>query len=142
MAATRDSSLIDDLIRAHAVEYYTPVHNAYYRALRDMTGQRAPRGPGAWKAWLAQEAAAGRLKIDYLPLQPDVLPPDDRAGSAPGGPVGARASRPHGEGPDGQGAGYEGASEALRYLVANDHRQDVQTFLKSDWLGRFLALDD
>ena len=73
LAATRDLSLIDDLIRANAVEYYTPVHNAYYRALRDMTGQRATRGPGAWKAWLAQEAAAGRLKIDYLPLQPDVL---------------------------------------------------------------------
>ena len=31
--------------------------------------------------------------------------------------------------------------DALRYMVANDHREDVQKFLCSDWLGRLLALD-
>ncbi len=143
LAATRDPSLIDDLIRAHAVEFYTPVHNAYFTALRAMTGQRVPRGPGAWKSWLAQEAAAGRLKIDYLPLQPDALPPDERAKIQP---LVAQLGPEHldrvAKALAAKGLDTMARSEALRYLVANDHREDVQKFLQSDWLVRLLALDD
>ena len=143
LAATRDPQVIDDLIRAHAVEFYTPVHNAYFRFLQAMTGQRVPRGPGAWKSWLAQEAAAGRLKIDYLPLQPDALPPDDRAKIQP---LVAQLGPEHldrmAKALAAKGLDTMARAEALRYMVANDHRQDVQKFLTSDWLGRFLALDD
>ena len=143
LAATRDPTLIDDLIRAHAVEYYTPVHNAYFTALRAMTGQSAPRGPGAWKSWLAQETAAGRLKIDYLPLSTDSLSPEDRAKIQPlVAQLGSEHLRRMVEDLTAKGRDANARSEALRYMIANDHRDDVREFLTSDWLGRILALDD
>ncbi|KKL70688.1 hypothetical protein LCGC14_2102410, partial [marine sediment metagenome] len=74
-----DPRMIDDLIRAHSVEFYTPVHNAYASVLRSMTGERTRRGKGQWKAWLADQAAKGRLKINYLPISLAALPPKQRA---------------------------------------------------------------
>lgn len=143
LAATRDAGLIDDLVRAHAVECYTPVHNVYLRALQAMTGQCAPRGPGAWKTWLAQEAAAGRLKMEVLPLQLDVLPPDERTRIQP---LAAQLGPEHFDRMVNDlttsGREMRARSESLRYMVANDHREDVQKFLQSDWLVRFLALGD
>ncbi len=143
LAATRDLGLIDDLIRAHAVEYYTPVHNAYFNALQAMTGQRAVRGPEAWKAWLNREAAAGRLTIDYLPLELDALPPDQRAKIQPlAAHLGPEHFNRMVRDLTTKGQDLPTRSAALRYMVANDHRDDVQKFLKSDWLVKFLAQDD
>lgn len=143
LAATCDPALIDDLIRAHAVEYYTPVHNAYFKALREMTGQGAPRGPGEWKSWLAQEAAAGRLKVDYLTLVIDVLPADERAKIQPlATQLGPERLDRMAEDLTAMDRDMTARSEALRYMVANDHREDVRKFLSSDWLGRLLALEE
>lgn len=142
LAATRDPGLIDDLIRAHAVEYYTPVHNAYFKALRGMTGQSGPRGPGEWKSWLAQEVAGGRLKIDYLPLELEGLPLNERAKIQPlAAQLGPEHLNRMAEDLTAGDRDTTARSEALRYLVANDHRDDVQKLLASDWLERLLALD-
>ncbi len=139
LAATGDSSLIDDLIRAKSAEFYTPVHNAYGQALRSMTGLRTPPGGGNWKHWLAGEVEAGRLQLDYLPLELDALDPEDRHKIQP---IATRLGPKHFEEMaeglrpgDGGSVEYEG----LRYMVLNDHRPEVEEFLKSDWLSRLLA---
>jgi carboxyl-terminal processing protease len=143
LAATGDFGLIDDLIRAEAVEDYTPVHNVYNRVLQEMTGQRTIHDRGAWKAWLSQAASAGRLKIDYLPLRLDALSPGDRAAVQP---LATRLGAEHFDRMvrdlTAKGRDADARSEALRYMVANDSREDVQKFLCSNWLIKFLALDD
>ena len=78
LAATEDLSLIDDLIRAKSVEFYTPVHNTYNSALRSMSDGQGPSKGANWKHWLAVRAADGRLTVDYLPIDLEVLSAKDR----------------------------------------------------------------
>jgi len=143
LAATRDRGLVDDLIRAMPFAGHGSVSNAYYRGLRALTGDKTLRNGGAWKAWLAEEAKAGRLKIDYLPLDPGAAPPEQRAKIPPWvtrlGPehfdrMAAALATP--------GRTTEERHEAVRYMIVNDHRDDAQKFLGSDWLGRVLAFGD
>ncbi|NQT14208.1 MAG: hypothetical protein HQ582_15745, partial [Planctomycetes bacterium] len=138
LARSGDQSLIDDLIRAQSLESYTPVHNAYHRGLRSMTGGQTP-ARGNWKSWLAAEVGAGRLEIDYLPIDLDALDPDDRAKIQP---LATQLGPEHFESmaaaltaEEPNAINYDG----LRYMVANDHRPRVQEFLQGDFLARLLA---
>jgi len=143
LSKTGDLSLIDDLIRAHSVEFYTPVHNVYASVLRSMTAQRGHRTKGQWKTWLAGQAAAGRLAVDYQPVELADLVPKDRLNIQPlalrfgpehfGEMAAALTAKQHDRRLSGQ---------ALRYMVANDHRKEVQAFLKSNWLGKYLVHRD
>lgn len=139
LARRGDRSLVDDLIRAKSVEPYTPVHLAYDRALRSLTGSRGPKGGANWKSWLVAEVVAGRLKLDYLPLDIDKL---DAAGRDRLQPFAKRTGPEHFEemaaalmGKNGGQINYGG----LRYMVFNDHRPQVQQFLSSDWLTILLG---
>ncbi len=142
LAAGNDPALIDDLIRAQSVENYTPVHITYQKVLSRLAGQRLPPSETNWKAWLASEVEAGRLKIDYLPVDPAEAGPSERAGLQPLasqlGPdrfaaMAERLRSPSGATPDGN---------ALRYMVANDHLPQVQHFLAGDWLVETLGRKD
>jgi len=136
LAASNDSGLIDDLIRAHSVEYYTPVHNIYGQELITLTGQKNVRGKGAWKAWLANEVKAGRLKIEYSPIRPN-----------PGYETKIIAFALKGPDDFNEMAATLKATtynrlkcqNALRYMVFNDYLPDVQKFLSGDWLSSLFA---
>ena len=136
LAASNDSELIDDLIRAHSVEYYTPVHNVYGQVLRSLTGNRNVRGKGAWKAWLAGEVKAGRLKIEYLPIRPDPNHQSKIASFALKRPADfdEMATALTAEIYD-----RRKCHDALRYMVFNDHLPDVQKFLVGDWLHKLFS---
>jgi beta-lactamase regulating signal transducer with metallopeptidase domain/nitrous oxidase accessory protein NosD len=136
LAVSNDSGLIDDLIRAHSVEDYTPVHNEYGRVLQSLTGNRNVRGKGAWKAWLASEVEAGRLKIEYLPVRPvddfrseilafAMMGPDDFNEMAA-----ALTATTYDR---------QKCEDAIRYMVFNDNLARVQEFLAGDWLSRLFA---
>jgi len=139
LAAQGDSSLVDDLIRAQSIENYTPVHHAYRKALLPLTGlQSLPPGMN-WKAWLASEVEAGRLQIDCLPVEPSDVDESNRGELQPIasqlGPehfdaMAGRLTSPSGKIPD---------SDALRYMVANDHLPKVRAFLTGDWLAQTLG---
>lgn len=135
--------LIDDLIRAHSVENYTPVHNAYGDGLRSLTGQRNRRGKGQWKAWLAEEVKAGRLQIDYLPLDLNSVDADQRTEILP---FATRLGPEHFDEMlsilRSQARDRRKLHLALRYMVANDQRKEVQAFLGTDWLGPVLGQGD
>jgi hypothetical protein len=143
LSAHGGAEIVDDLIRAHSVENYTPVHNAYGSALSTLTGQRSQRDKGQWKAWLADEVKAGRLQIDYLPLDLDSVGADQRAEILP------FATRLE---PElfkemvsilqSQARDRRKLHLALRHMVANDHRKQVQDFLGTDWLGPVLGQGD
>ena len=75
LAESQRPDLVDDLVRAHCVENYTPVHHAYRAALQSISGRRDIRLKGAWKAWLAAVAWLWVLSVDerqalkrFLPL--------------------------------------------------------------------------
>ena len=140
LGQTGDRELIDDLIRARSVENYTPVHNAYARALRTLSGEAKVRGVGAWKAWLAGEVAAGRLKIDYLPLDLECLDQQQRDGIQV---FATRLGPEHFETMRAALLGDELRSrkglEPLRYMICNDHRPEVREFLAGDWLTILLG---
>ena len=136
LATGNNPGIIDDLIRAHSVEIYTPVHNEYDRVLQSLTGNRNIRGKSAWKAWLASEVEAGRLKIEYLPVEPAAnvrseisafalmsLDDFDEMATAL------------------TAATYEQqkCQDAIRYMVFNDNLAQVQEFLVGDWLARLFA---
>jgi beta-lactamase regulating signal transducer with metallopeptidase domain len=136
LAENSDSGLIDDLIRAHSVENYTPVHNEYDRVLHSLTGNRNVRGKGAWKAWLDSEVKAGRLKIDYVPIEPAAGVRIEILSYALTGPndfdeMAAALTA----------AAYDRQKchDALRYMVFNDHLAQVQKFLSGDWLSSLFA---
>ena len=145
LAATKDPGIIDDLIRAQSVENYTPVHNVYHRELLKLTGLRALPAGMNWKAWLEAETKAGRLQFDYLPI---VVSDVDRspivasvkllsfawaAGPEHSDEMVERLMSLDGKVPD---------SDALRYMVLNDHLPQVRAFLCSDWLIEILAQDN
>lgn len=143
LAATRDLSLIDDLVRACSVEFYTPVHNAYADAFRRFANDPSPRGPGEWKAWLNEQVAAGRLKLDYLPITPAALDP---AAQQLIQPFAFKLGPEHF---DAMAAALTNrdavpfpSSDALRYMVANDHLPVVQAFLGGPWLELFLSVSN
>jgi parallel beta-helix repeat protein len=136
LAASNNPGIIDDLIRAHSVENYTPVHNEYDRVLQTLTGNRNVRGKSAWKAWLASEAEAGRLKIEYLPVAPAanvrseilafaLMGPDDFKEMA-AALTAATYDR-------------QKCQDAIRYMVFNDHLAQVREFLAGDWPDRLFA---
>jgi beta-lactamase regulating signal transducer with metallopeptidase domain/protocatechuate 3,4-dioxygenase beta subunit len=136
LTASNNPEIIDDLIRAHSVEIYTPVHNEYDRLLQSLTGNRNVRGKGVWKAWLASEVEAGRLKIEYLPVEPDANVRSEILSIALMGPGDfdemATALT---------AATYDGrkCQDAIRYMVFNDNLVQVQEFLAGDWLARLFA---
>ncbi|MBN2314524.1 MAG: right-handed parallel beta-helix repeat-containing protein, partial [Sedimentisphaerales bacterium] len=136
LAASNNPGIIDDLIRAHSVENYTPVHNAYGRALESLTGYRNIRGNGAWKAWLAGEAQAGRLKIEYLPVEPAA---DVQSDMIPFALVGEDSFNEMSAALTAETYNRQQCYDALRYMVFNDHLPQVQTFLSGDWLSRLFA---
>jgi len=139
LAESKNPELIDDLIRGYSVEVFTPVNYVYDEELGLMTGQKNIRGRGAWKAWLAAEASAGRLKIDYLPIDINSLELKQH------GQIQSFATR----------LGWEHFKEmavvltetydrhkcedALRYMVANDNCLEVQEFLRGDWLSKLFS---
>jgi parallel beta-helix repeat protein len=131
LAASNNPTIIDDLIRAHSVENYTPIHNEYDQALQSLTGTRNIRGKTAWKAWLATEVKAGRLKIDYLPVEPAVNVQSEMLPFALTGPddfnemASALTKATYDRGK---------CRDALRYMVFNDNLAQVQEFLSGDWL--------
>jgi C-terminal processing protease CtpA/Prc len=136
LAASADPALIDDLIRAHSVEYYTPVQNVYGREMPVMTGARRISGKGNWKAWLAAEAKAGRLKIDYIPIDVNSLDSKDQRQIQPFarrlGPENfAQMARTI---TTGKGDSRR-ISEAMRYMVANDNMSEVKAFFNGNWLS-------
>ena len=142
LAAEDDSGLVDDLIRANSVEDYTPVHNAYHKALLRLTGLRGLPAGMNWKAWLASEVEAGRYKIDYQPVDPaeageldreKLLPLASQLGAEHFDAMAKRLLETTGRIPDG---------DALRYMVANDHLPEVQTFLAGDWFVQTLGKKD
>jgi carboxyl-terminal processing protease len=142
LAAEEDSSFIDDLIRAKSVENYTPVHNAYRTHLLRLADLRSLPDGMNWKAWLAAEVEAGRLEIDYLPvdtaavdesLRSELQPFASQAGPEKFDKMTRRLMSPTGQVPD---------SDALRYLVANDHLPEIQKFLAGDWLTQTLGRKD
>lgn len=142
MAIAEDAGLVDDLIRAQSVEFYTPVHNTYQKALSRLTGvQVLPAGMN-WKAWLDSEVEARRIKVDYRPVEPSEAGESDRSNLQPLasqlGPehFNAMAERLRSSSarvPDG---------DALRYMVANDHLPEVRQFLSGDWLAQTLGRKD
>ena len=136
LAASNDSGLIDDLIRAHSVENYTPVHNEYGRVLRSLTRNRNVRGKGAWKSWLANEVKVGRLKNEYLPINPDSNHQSKILSFALKGPddFDEMATALTAEIYDRQKC-----HDALRYMVFNDHLPEVQKFLSGNWLHRLFS---
>ncbi len=142
MAIEEDTGLVDDLIRAQSVEFYTPVHNTYQEALSRLTRRQFLPAGTNWKGWLASEAETGRLKIDYRAIDPSEVDESDRGNLQPLasqlGPerFGAMAERlrsPSARVPDG---------DALRYMVANDHLPEVRQFLSGDWLAQTLGRKD
>jgi hypothetical protein len=130
----RDTGMIDDLIRANSVEFYAPIHNSYHKALYSLTGVNDPRGSGAWKAWLDREVNAGRLKIDYLPLNIDELTSDTQKDLQP---VVFKFGPEYFD--EMSAAILKADDDALRYMVYNDHLPQVQRFLQSDWLKSLLS---
>ena len=133
-----DASLIDDLIRAKSVEFYTPVHLAYDKALRNMT-RAGSLGEKNWKAWLEEQMALGRLKREYLPLNLETLRPEEKTEIQD---FAFRLGPEHFEdmkrlltrGDDQGNIDYN----ALRYMIYNDRLPEVEEFLKSDWLLKIL----
>ena len=136
IAASNNSAIIDDLIRAGSVENYTPVHNEYGRVLQSLTGKRNIRGKGAWKAWLDSEAEAGRLKIDYLPIEPAT---DFRSEILAFALVGPAEFNEMATALTAAAYDHKKCHEALRYMVFNDHLPRVQKFLCGDWLSSLFA---
>jgi len=136
LAASNDIELIDDLIRAGSVENYTPVHNEYGRVLQSLTRNRNVRGKGVWKAWLAGEAKAGRLKIEYLPIYPDPNNQSKILSFALKGPddFDEMATALTAEIYD-----RRKCHDALRYMVFNDNLSEVQKFLIGDWLHKLFS---
>jgi parallel beta-helix repeat protein len=136
LATSGNSEIIDDLIRAHSVEIYTPVHNEYDRLLQSLTGNRNVRGKGAWKAWLASEAQAGRLKIEYLPVEPAANDRSEILAFALMGPddfnemAAALTAATYDQ---------QKCQDAIRYMVFNDNLTQVREFLAGDWLDRLFA---
>lgn len=136
LAASENPQIIHDLIRAHSVEIYTPVHNEYDRVLQSLTGNRNIRGKSAWKAWLASEVEAGRLRIEYLPIKPASDVQSEILAFALMGP----------DDFDEMAAALTAATydrqkcqDAIRYMVFNDHLARVREFLAGDWLDRLFA---
>jgi C-terminal processing protease CtpA/Prc len=142
LSAGRDADVIDDLIRAFSVESYTPVRNVYNEVLRRWSG-RVLYGPGAWKSWLQAQIESGKLAIDYRPVVPAGLDPNLRAGLDP---LALRLGPEHfdrcADALRGRWSGREEFSYALRYMVANDHLDQVREFLAGEWLGKCLARED
>lgn len=139
IAEMGDPNLIDDLIRAHSVEAYNPVHSVYGSVLPPLTGVRKIAQKGTWKAWLAGEAKAGRLKIDYIPVDVNYLDPAEQTQiqsfATRLGPehfdemAEILTTRPHDR---------RKFYEAMRYIVANDNSSKVQQFLTGNWLIELL----
>ncbi len=140
IAETHDPQWVDDLIRGYSVETYTPVKLVYAQALQRMTGQRVASTPSAWKAWLAAEVEARRLKRDYAPLELDSLDQQQRAQIQPLAlQSGQEQFQQMASVLREPGCDRAPIGDALRYMVFNDHRPEVQTLLTSDWLSRLLA---
>jgi len=133
LAERNDSELIDDLIRAHSVENYTPVHNEYDKALRSMTKNRNVRGKGDWKSWLANEVKVGRMQIEYLPIHPDS---DHQSKILPFALKGADDFDEMAAILTAKIYDRRKCHDALRYMVFNDHLPEVQKFLSKDWLSK------
>jgi len=136
LAASNDSGLIDDLIRAQSVENYTPVHNEYGQVLRSLTGKRDVRGKGAWKAWLVGEAKAGRLKIEYLPIHPD---PNNQSKILPFALKGPGSFNQMAAILTAKVYDRRKCYDALRYMVFDDNLSEVQKFLVGDWLHELFS---
>ena len=136
IAENNDSSLIDDLIRAHSVENYTPVHNEYDRVLQSLTGNRNVRGKGIWKAWLDTEVRAGRLKIEYLPINPAA---DVRSEIFAFALVGSDGFNEMAAALTAAAYDRQKCHDALRYMVLNDNLPGVQKFLSRNWLSSMFA---
>jgi len=139
IAASNNSEIIDDLIRAHSVENYTPVHNEYGRALQSLTGNKSVRGKSAWKAWLDSEVQAGRLKIEYLPISPA---PDSQSEILAFALVGPDDFNEMAAALTAAAYDRQKCHDALRYMVFNDHLARVQQFLCGDWLSSLFAHRD
>lgn len=142
LAAQEDPGLIDDLIRAKSVENYTPVHNTYRTHLLRLANLRSLPNGMNWRAWLASEVEAGRLEIDYLPIDREQVDESLRSELQPFASLMGiekfdemveRLTSPTGQVPDG---------DALRYMIANDHLPEVREFLSGDWFEKLLAQEN
>jgi len=140
LAESKNPELIDDLIRAYSVESFTLVNNVYEEELRLLTGQKDIRGRSAWKTWLAAEAAAGQLKIDYIPIDLNSLDAEQRNQIQP---FATRLGRGHfkemAAALTAETYDRHKCEDALRYMVANDNYFEVQEFLRSDWLIKLFS---
>ncbi|MHC5009799.1 MAG: S41 family peptidase [Planctomycetota bacterium] len=139
LADTGDRAWIDDLVRAWSVENYAPVVLALGKSLRELAGDPTAPGRHNWKRWLYEQVRTGRLEIAYADL--GVSQARDAADRGLQ-PLAARlgdehlasmvaALLPGGDRPP--------DLDGLRYLVANDHREEVASFLCGRWLRRLLA---
>jgi beta-lactamase regulating signal transducer with metallopeptidase domain len=133
LADSNDPEIIDDLVRAHSVENYTPVHNEYHRVLQSLTGNRNIRGKSAWKAWLAGEVEAGRLKIDYLLIEPAAA--NVRSEILSIALIGPNDFDEMADALTAATYDRQKCQDTLRYMVFNDHLPHVQKFLCGDWLS-------
>ena len=139
LAARRDSSLLDDLIRAYRIEWYTEVRNVYEEVLGEWTGQRL-QDPTAWKAWLRTQVESGRLTLDYQPIVSAGLDPNQRNSLDP---LALRLGPEHfarfAEIIRDKSSRNDDLLDAVRYLVANDHLDSVRQFLGGEWLSQCLS---
>ncbi|MHC4714369.1 MAG: S41 family peptidase, partial [Planctomycetota bacterium] len=134
-AAKGDPALADDLVRAYGVA--TGSWGDFRNALRGAAGNAA-RHPSTAKAWLEAEVAAGRLTVDYLPLDFEKVDPKDRDRIDP---LIAKAGPEHLEE---MVAGVRSLDAdnmvlALRYMILNDHLPQVREFMTSDWMADVLS---
>ncbi|MHC4715296.1 MAG: hypothetical protein ACYTAN_18835, partial [Planctomycetota bacterium] len=134
-AAKGDPALTDDLIRACGIA--TGSWGDFANALRGAAGNAA-RHPSTAKAWLEAEVAAGRLTIDYLPLNLDALNPEDRDRIDP---LIAKAGPEYFDEMVAAVKSLEAERmvSALRYMILNDHLPQVREFLTSDWMADVLS---
>jgi hypothetical protein len=134
IAEMKDLNLVDDLIRAYSVENYTPVNNVYEQVLSSLTGAQSMRRKGSWKAWLAAEAKAGHLKIDYIPILAGDQNKQQQIQSF-AMRLGAEHFKEMAAVLTGDQNDRDKFSDALRFMVANDNLDEVQQFLSGDWLA-------
>jgi len=134
LAQTNDPDIIDDLIRARSVEAYTPVHNAYQKALCSMTGETNLFSKTDWKTWLQKQVQSGKLSIDYRSFDIHEVELKERKYIQ----VLAFKLSPKYFDEMAQEA-LEADGDGLRYMVANDHLPQVREFLGGSWLHELFA---
>lgn len=143
LAELRDPNLLDDLIRAYSIELCTDVCFVYKDILSSLAGVKIGQDRSAWKAWLAREVEKGRLKIDYITVDVKSLTPEEKSQMQP---LASCLELDHFQEMTGLLTASDNEeikfTDAMRFLVANDHRIEITQFLSGDWLDTLFTKHD